>query len=279
MTILELSILLLITAYIAGLVGSLTGLGGGMIVIPVLVLLFNIDIHYAMGASLISVIATSSGSSAAYLREGYTNLKVGMFLEVGAVLGAIVGAYLTAYLSVHVISIVFGIVMLFSAFFSLARKNEVSFDQPSHPWAVKLGLEGSYPSSRGIQAYKVQRVPLALGLMTTAGSLSGLLGIGSGAVKVLAMDLAMRLPYKVSTTTSNFLIGITAATSVGIYYKHGYIDPAITFPVLLGVLAGALTGARILSNTRSKNLRIIFSFVIAILAAEMMYKGLVGGGF
>lgn len=277
MTILEFSILLLFLSYIAGLLGSLTGLGGGMVLIPVLVLIFHINIHYAMGASLISVIATSSGSAAAFLREGYTNLRIGMFLETGAVIGAITGAYLTGLLPIAVLTLIFGIVMLFSAFLTLTRKEEQESDRPSHPWAVALRMEGTHPTSSGPKPYKVHRVPLALGLMTTAGALSGLLGIGSGAVKVLAMDQAMRLPYKVSTTTSNFLIGITAATSAGIYFKHGYIDPSFTFPVLLGVLIGSLTGARILACAKNKTLRFIFSIAIAALAVQMIYKGLTGG--
>lgn len=277
MTILEFSILLLFLSYIAGLLGSLTGLGGGMVLIPVLVLAFHINIHYAMGASLISVIATSSGSAAAFLREGYTNLRIGMFLETGAVIGAIIGAYLTSLLPIAALALMFGIVMLFSAFLTLTRKEEHEPNRPSHPWAVALRMEGTHPTPDGLKPYKVHRVPLALGLMTTAGALSGLLGIGSGAVKVLAMDQAMRLPYKVSTTTSNFLIGITAATSAGIYFKHGYIDPSFTFPVLLGVLAGSLTGARILAGAKNKTLRLIFSIAIAALAVQMIYKGLTGG--
>ncbi len=277
MTILAFSIFLLLLSVIAGLLGSLTGLGGGMVLIPVLVLLFHINIHYAMGASLISVIATSSGSAAAFLREGYTNLRIGMFLETGAALGAICGAFLTSLLPISILALIFGIVMLFSAFLTVIRKEELELDRPSHPWAVKLKMEGIYPTSKGPKAYKVQKVPLALGLMTAAGALSGLLGIGSGAVKVLAMDQAMRLPYKVSTTTSNFLIGITAATSAGIYFKQGYIDPSFTFPVLLGVLTGSLIGAKILAGAKSKNLRIIFSAVISVLAIQMIYKGLTGG--
>lgn len=230
-----------------------------------------------MGASLISVIATSSGSAAAYLKEGYTNLRIGMFLEVGAVIGAICGAYLTALVPISGLALVFGAVMLFSSYLTLMRHEIQEPTHVSHPWAIKLKMDGTYPTYSGPKSYTVQRVPLALGLMTTAGALSGLLGIGSGAIKVLAMDQAMRLPYKVSTTTSNFLIGITAATSAGIYFKQGYINPTLTFPVLLGVLAGSVTGARILAGAKNRTLRLIFSVAIAGIAVEMIYKGLTGG--
>lgn len=167
--------------------------------------------------------------------------------------------------------------MLFSAVLTAIRKEEKELARPSHRWATALRLEGCYPTPTGAKAYQVQRVPLAFGLMAVGGALSGLLGIGSGAVKVLAMDQAMRLPYKVATATSNFLIGITAATSAGIYFKHGYIDPTFTFPVLLGVLAGSLTGARILAGASHKRLRFIFSVAIAALALQMIYKSVAGG--
>lgn len=277
MTVLLFSFLMLFFAFLAGILGSLTGLGGGVIITPILVLLFHINIHYAMGASLISVIATSSGTSAAFLKEGYTNLRIGMFLEVGAVVGALLGALLTGVIPVSIIAIIFGCVMLFSAYFTAKRKEEAELPRPSHPWATKLNLDGTYPTREGFKHYTVQRVPQALGLMTIAGALSGLLGIGSGTVKVLAMDQAMRLPYKVSTTTSNFIIGITGATSAGIYFLLGYIDPTLTFPVMLGVVLGSFTGAKILNRARSDVLRIIFSIVIFVIAVQMIIKGI--GGF
>jgi uncharacterized protein len=275
-TILEFSFLLLFIAYAAGLLGALTGLGGGVIIIPTLVLLFHVNVHYAMGAALISVIATSSGSAAAFLREGFINLRIGMFLEIGAVAGAIIGAITTAYLPVAAIEIIFGAVLIFSAYMTWRRKEELERYTSSHPWAVKLKLNGVSPSPNGPMPYYVQRVPLALTLMTIGGVLSGLLGIGSGSVKVLAMDQVMRLPYKVSTTTSNFIIGITAATSAGVYFAHGYIDPALSFPVVLGVLLGAITGTRVLVGAKSETLRSIFSIVIVIMALQMIYKGLAG---
>lgn len=276
MTVLVFSFLLLGTSVLAGLVGALTGLGGGIVLIPALVLLFHVDIHYAMGASLISVIATSSGSAAAYLREGYTNLRVGMFLETGAVVGAFVGAVLVAFISKTVIAVLFALILFISAFLTSKRKEEKELIRPSHPWAVRLRLMGHYPRLEGAQSYSVQRVPQALGIMTIAGCLSGLLGIGSGALKVLAMDQAMRLPYKVATTTSNFIIGITAAVSVGIYFANGYIDPGIAFPVMIGVAAGSLIGAKVLVRAKSQSLRVFFSIIICLLGLEMLYKALTG---
>lgn len=264
--------LIFVFACLAGLLGSLTGLGGGVVIIPVLVVLFHVNIHYAMGAALISVIATSSGAAAAFLREGYINIRIGMFLEVGAAIGALVGAYLLAYLPVTIVTVVFSAVLLFSAYFTVKRREEADMPTVSHPWAKKLKLEGDYPTPKGPKHYTVQKVPTALGLMTIAGVLSGLLGIGSGVVKVLAMDQAMRLPYKVATTTSNFIIGITAAVGSGVYFSRGYIDPVLTFPVMVGVLIGAIVGARLLTRAPVKILRWVFGIVIVILALQMLYN-------
>jgi len=275
--IFEFSLLLLIVSYAAGLLGALTGLGGGVVLVPTLVLLFGVDIHYAMGASLISVIATSSGAAAAFVREGFTNLRIAMFLETAAVVGAVAGALLAAHLDASVIAVIFGGVLAFSSYFSFRRREEAEPALTSHPWALRLGLEGSYPTKAGPRHYQVQHVPAGAGIMALAGALSGLLGIGAGAVKVLAMDQAMRLPYKVSTATSNFVIGITAAASAGVYFTRGYVDPGLTMPVMLGVLLGALTGARIMVGTRARGLRVLFSVVILVLATEMIYQGLVGG--
>lgn len=276
MHLLEFSAYLLIVSYCAGLLGSLTGLGGGVVLVPALALLFNVDLHYAMGASLIAVIATSSGAAAAFVREGYVNLRVGMFLEVAAVIGAIAGAMLAAALNEHVIAVIFGAVLLGSSYLSLRRKEEREPDRASHPWAIALRLDGSYSTRGRRRAYRVRHVPAGFGLMGLAGALSGLLGIGAGAIKVLAMDQAMRLPYKVSTATSNFVIGITAAASAGVYFTRGYIDPGLTMPVVLGVLVGSLTGARIMVGARIDALRILFSLVILALGFEMIYQGIAG---
>ena len=260
----------------AGFLGSLTGLGGGVVIVPMLTVLFHVDIRYAIGAALVSVIATSSGAAAAYVKEGYSNVRVGMFLEIATTIGALAGAALALYLRVSVISIIFGLALIYSAVSSLRQKPDRHDAQAPDKIATVLRLDSTYPTPEGVAAYHVRGVPLGFLLMFVAGVLSGLLGIGSGAVKVLAMDQAMKLPFKVSTTTSNFMIGVTAAASAGIYLSRGYIDPAIAMPVMLGVLVGALLGARVLAGAAVKTLRIIFSIVIGALAVEMMYKGFAG---
>src|SRR5215467_7840276 len=246
MTILVFTILIALGSFIAGLLGALTGLGGGVVVVPMLALLFHVDIRYAIGASLVSVIATSSGAAAAYVREGYSNIRIGMFLETATTIGAIVGAYVALLVSGSSIAVVFGLVLLYSAFLSSRNREASGVAIQASPLANKLRLNGSYPTKDGIEKYNVTGVIPGYGLMFGAGVLSGLLGIGSGAVKVLAMDQAMKIPFKVSTTTSNFMIGVTAAASAGLYLHRGYIDPGVAMPVMLGVLAGSMIGARVL---------------------------------
>ncbi|MGH7497906.1 MAG: sulfite exporter TauE/SafE family protein, partial [Gemmatimonadales bacterium] len=211
----------------------------------------------------------------AYVREGFTNVRIGMFLEVATTIGALLGAYLAGLISTSVLSIVFGLVLLYSAW-AASRARPAHPTSAADPLAAKLRLDGSYPTPEGVREYHVRRVPLGFGLMVGAGTLSGLLGIGSGAVKVLAMDQAMGLPFKVSTTTSNFMIGVTAAASAGIYLARGYIDPGIAMPVMLGVLAGATMGARILTHAPPRALRIVFAVMITALAVEMIYNGATG---
>jgi len=272
---LEFSGWIFLSSILAGLLGALTGLGGGVVIVPVLTLLFHIDIRYAIGASLVSVIATSSGAAAAYVREGFSNVRIGMFLEIATTLGALLGAYLTMIVSTHSIGLIFGAVLLYSAYASLRKHPDETHKEPN-PLALKLRLQGSYPTAAGPESYVAQNVPAGFSLMFVAGTLSGLLGIGSGAVKVLAMDQAMRLPFKVSTTTSNFMIGVTAAASAGIYLSRGYISPALAMPVMLGVLLGSLTGSRMLVKAKVKTLRMIFAVVIVLLGIEMIYNSFTG---
>lgn len=275
-TVLVLTILVAIGSFLAGFLGALTGLGGGVVIVPLLTLVFGVDIRYAIGASLVSVIATSSGAAAAYVREGYSNIRVGMFLEIATTIGAIIGAFIAAKISPNAIGIVFGAVLIYSAYLSGRKQPEHPIAKKPDRFAAMLRLNGSYPTRDGPQSYTVQHVPTGFSLMFGAGVLSGLLGIGSGAVKVLAMDQAMRMPFKVSTTTSNFMIGVTAAASAGIYLSRGYIDPGLAMPVMLGVLAGSLTGARVLVKAGTRMLRLIFAVVILALAIEMIYNGAMG---
>jgi uncharacterized protein len=276
MNTLEMTLLLWLGSLIAGFLGALTGLGGGVVIVPLLTLVFGADIRYAIGASLVSVIATSSGAAAAYVKEGFANLRIGIFLEIATTIGALVGASLAAELSSQVVAITFGVVLLASAFLSSRpRRRRAEQEQPD-PLAARLRLDGVYPGAAGPTRYFVRRVPGGFGLMFVAGAISGLLGIGSGALKVLAMDQLMRIPFKVSTTTSNFMIGVTAAASAGVYLNRGYIDPGLTMPVMLGVLPGALVGSRFLASAETKVLRWVFAVVILFLAAEMIYGGLKG---
>jgi uncharacterized protein len=276
MNVFEFSIILGLASLLAGFLGALTGLGGGVVIVPLLALGFGVDIHYAIGASLVSVIATSSGSAAAYVREGFCNIRIGMFLEIATTIGAIFGAFLAAGTPTKAIAIIFGLMLLGSAVTSSLSRKDRSTNRPPDSLASTLRLNGSYPADGVKTSYTARRIPLGFGLMFGAGTLSGLLGIGSGAVKVLAMDEAMQLPFKVSTTTSNFMIGVTAAASAGVYLSRGYIDPAIAMPVTLGVLAGAMAGARFLVRARVRVMRLVFAAVIALLGFEMIYNGLTG---
>ena len=276
MSILEFALLTGAGSFTAGLLGALTGLGGGVVIVPMLTLLFGIDIRYAIGASLVSVIATSSGAAASYLREGYTNLRVGMLLEVATTIGALVGGALATLLAPAIVSVIFGIVLMVSAALVIYARGEPVFLQQPDPLAQRLRLDGSYPMPDGERSYHVGKVPAGFALMIVAGALSSLLGIGSGAVKVLALDRIMRLPFKVSTTTSNFMIGVTAATGAGVYLHRGYIDPGLAMPVMLGVLAGSMLGARLLMRLHTVVLQRLFAAVILALSIEMIYNGLSG---
>ncbi len=278
MNVIEFTIVLAAGSLAAGFLGALTGLGGGVVIVPLLTLALGVDIRYAIGASLVSVIATSSGAASAYLKEGYSNIRVGMFLQIATTLGALLGAFLAAVISTRLIGVIFGIVLVYSAYHSMRPQHEQPCDEssPKDRLATLLNMHGSYPTPEGGRQYCVRAVPLGFSLMMVAGTLSGLLGIGSGALKVIAMDQAMRLPFKVSTTTSNFMIGVTAAASAGVYLSRGYIDPGLAMPVVLGVLGGSVLGARFLASARTEALRKVFSAVVVILAIEMIYSSLKG---
>ena len=268
--------LIFVGSIAAGLLGSLVGLGGGVLIVPLLTLVFRLPITFAIGASIISVIATSSGAAAAYVRDHLTNLRVGMFLELATTTGAISGAFLAGLLAPGLLSVIFGVILLISVaplIFKIGE--ELPKGVINDRWANWLHLSSSYPDhhlGRNV-SYQVTRTPLGLMMMYVAGLISGLLGIGSGTFKVLALDALMRLPLKVSTTTSNFMIGVTAAASAGIYFSRGDIPPLIAAPVALGVLIGALIGARLLTHLSNRALRFIFLPVIAVSALEMILHG------
>lgn len=271
------ALILFAGSLVAGLIGALTGLGGGVVIVPLLTFGFGVDFRYAAGASIISVIATSSAAASAYVKEGYTNLRIGMFLEIATTIGAVIGALLATIMKTEWLAVLFGLVLLHAASQSFRphAQDEETIIPHSDKLARKLRLPGRYPGPKGYSVpYGVRRVPTGFGLMTLAGALSGLLGIGSGAFKVLAMDTAMGIPFKVSTTTSNFMIGVTAAASAGVYFAKGFINPLIAGPVMLGVLAGAFIGTRYLIRWRTEILRRIFSIVLLILSALMLWNGL-----
>jgi uncharacterized membrane protein YfcA len=262
---------------VAGLIGALAGVGGGILVIPALTFGFGVDIRLAVGASIVSVIATSSGAAAAYVRDRMTDMRVGMFLELATTTGAVCGALLAALVAPALLYLLLGVVLLFSAAMQVTRLGEETppTDRPS-ALASRLRLVSSYPDRKlGREVpYSARRVPLGFSLMWIAGVVSGLLGIGSGVLKVLAMDGAMRLPMKVSSATSNFMIGVTAAASAGIYLSRGDVDPRIAAPVALGVLAGALVGARLLQHISNRAVRLVFLPVLVVVGLETIGRGL-----
>lgn len=277
MTLELFTFVLFLGAILAGFLGSLTGLGGGVVVIPLLTLGFGVDMRYAIGAALVTSIASSSGAAAAYIKEGITNVRIGMFLEIATTIGAVVGAIIAIWLDKQYIAIIFGCVLIFSAIRTIVKKEEnVDYSAPGDKMGEYFKLNGSYPTSNGIVKYNVRNVAGGFSLMGLAGILSGLLGIGSGALKVLAMDTAMKIPFKVSTTTSNFMVGVTAAASAVVYLQRGYIDPGLAMPIVVGVLLGAYFGSKILPKANVRKLRLLFSVVIFALAVSMMYNGITG---
>src|SRR6476646_4400216 len=269
----------LLASVVAGLLGSLLGIGGGIIIIPVLTLVLHINIRYAIGASIVSVIATSSGAAATYVRERLANLRVAMVLELATTTGALSGALIAGRISTRWLYLIFGAVMAYSSLmmFRKMRGGSARSDRPA-PWADRLRLHSSYfDEALGKEiAYRVVSTRIGLALMYGAGIVSGLLGIGSGALKVPAMDLAMALPLKVSAATSNFMIGVTAAASAGVYFMRGDIDPFVAGPVAVGVLLGAQAGAALLPKLQSSTVRLVFVLVILWISAQMLYKGIRG---
>jgi len=279
MTLIQFDVLVFLISAVAGILGSLLGLGGGIIVIPALTLIFNIDIRYAIGASIVSVIATSSSAAAAYVRERMTNIRVAMVLEIATTLGALTGAYLAGKIEVRWLYVVFGVMMGYSSLMMLRKRHEsATLITKKAPWADYLRLHSSYYDRvRGEEVrYRVVSTRIGMALMYVAGVVSGLLGIGSGALKVPAMDLAMRLPIKVSTATSNFMIGVTAAASAGVYFMRGDIDPYIAAPVATGVLVGAAIGPRIMGRIENATLRLLFVVTLLFISVQMLLKGVRG---
>jgi uncharacterized protein len=281
------TLLILLCAVGAGFLGALTGLGGGVVIVPALVLLFGVDLRLAIPASLLAVIATSSGSAAAYVRDGYTNVRLGTLLEVATVAGAILGASIAAMVSKEAITIVFVLALFYAAWGVLRPPTPKPASTPSaappHPTptlADRLAVHSSFPSTVGVMHYRVERLGAGLLVMLAAGVLSALVGIGGGILKVLAMDRLMHLPFKVSTTTSNFMLGVTAAASVGIYFQRGQVELMVAGPAALGALMGAIAGARVLPRVKTLWLRRIFAGVVILSGVEMLRRlAMQGGGW
>jgi len=276
LNVLEFTLVVWAASALAGFLGALTGLGGGVVVTPVLTIMLGVDLRYAIGATLVSVIATSSGAAAAYVREGYSNIRIGLFLEIATTIGAVLGAFLATRTPSSALAIIFGVILLYSAYLSSRPRSSKERQVQPDPLATRLQLNGSFPEGGKLRQYNVTGVRKGFALMFGAGTLSGLLGIGSGAVKVIAMDQAMKIPFKVSTATSNFMIGVTAAASAGVYLSRGYIDPGLAMPVMLGVLVGSLLGARQLMGAETRLLRHVFAIVVGALALEMIWHGISG---
>ncbi|SHL76452.1 sulfite exporter TauE/SafE family protein [Chryseobacterium polytrichastri] len=267
-------IILFLGAISAGLLGSLTGLGGGVIIIPLLTLGFGVPMHYAIGASLISVIGTSSGAAVAFVKEGFTNMRIGMFLEIGTTAGAIIGALVSGMLNPNTLGIIFASILLLTVVLNLKGKPDHQEPLIKGSLEEKLKLYGTFPDKGVLKSYSARNTIPGFFMMMFAGAMSGLLGIGSGALKVLAMDNMMRLPFKVSTTTSNFMIGVTAVASAMIYFQRGEIIPVIAAPVLVGVVVGSFIGSKTLMVSKTKKLKAFFAIVITILSIYMMYNGI-----
>ncbi len=268
------SLTLLLISVIAGFLGSLLGLGGGIIVVPALTLLFHVDIRYAVAASLISIIATSSGAAASFLKDHLTNIRIAIVLEVGTVAGAMTGFLVSSSIKSSSLYLLFGSFLLLSSVL-MFRKREDPQTEINHPWSVKLGLAGRYKDEKDeIISYSVANVPLGLLSMYFAGILSALLGIGSGIFKVIAMDGAMKLPLKVSSATSNFMIGVTAAASAGAYFLKGDIRPEIASPVALGIIIGSYVGAKVMMKLKTTHIRKLFVAVLIFISFQMILKGI-----
>ena len=259
--------------------GGMLGMASGIFIVPILTIFGHLEIHNAIGASIVSVIACSCGGAAPFLKSRLTNVRLAIVLETATTLGALTGVLLAGVVPVKWLYLLFAAILFLSAQQMFARRSDplpIGVPAAAGGWTDRLRLDSNYPDGGNDIAYRVRRVPLGMVLMYGAGLISALLGIGSGVLKIPAMDTALRLPIKVSSATSNFMIGVTAAASAGVYLHRGYIDPAIAFPVMLGVLVGALLGARILTRANPQWLRRVFTGIVVVMAIEMLYKGFTG---
>jgi uncharacterized membrane protein YfcA len=262
---------------VAGFLGAIFGLGGGVLIVPALTLLFHIPIHVAIGASLIAVVATSAGASAAFVRDGWTNLRIAMALEVATVTGALVGALLAGVLSTRVLEGLFALALVLSASGASFKGRARDVVPPDDALARRLRLGSTYPGADGAPvAYGVRNLPGGAVVMLVAGIVSGMLGIGAGVLKVAAMDSVMGLPLKVSSATSNFMIGVTAGAGALVFLSRGDVSTTVAAPVALGVVAGAVLGGRILVRAQVRVLRVAFVVVLLAIAGYMGWRAWTG---
>lgn len=267
------ALLIFFISIFAGFLGSLLGLGGGVIVVSILTLGLGIDIKYAVAASLIAVVATSSGAAASFLKDHLTNLRLAVLLEVGTVVGAIVGFFIATYINSQALYILFGFILIFSAIMMFQKKSD-SRGTVTHPWAKALNLNGQFKEKgKDLVDYQIENVPGGLFIMLIAGALSAILGIGSGVFKVLAMDNMMKVPMKVSSATSNFMIGVTAAASAGAYFMRGDIKPELACPVAIGIIIGSFFGAKAMPKIPTQTIKKVFVVVLIAVASQMLLKG------
>jgi len=272
--VLEILVGLIALSFGAGFVGALSGLGGGVFIVPALIIAAHMPMVVAIGASLISVVATSAGGSVAFVRDGLTNLRVAMVLECATVTGAVVGALLAGVIPAVILEVLFALMMLQSAYFTLSKQDDVLVER-GDPLARRLRLVGDIPDEAGTPThYETVNLPAGGALMLVAGLMSGLLGIGSGALKVIAMDYYMHIPLKVSSATSNFMIGVTAGAGALVFLARGNVSTSVAAPVALGVAAGALLGSRILPYANVRILRLVFVVILVLIAIEMGWRAI-----
>lgn len=276
MTPLDFTIIIAAISVFAGLIGSLVGVGGGIVVVPALTLLMGVDIRHAIAASIVAVVATSSSAASAYVRERITNIRLGMLLETATVVGAICGALLAAFVSGRFLYAIFGCVLTWTAYNMWRGKKATAHEMPPDPLADRLNLHASYfdKAENAEISYKVTRTKLGLFVGWLAGVVSGLLGVGGGVLKVPVMNIGMGVPIKAATATSNFMIGITAATGAAVYFMRGDVIPFIAAPVAVGVILGAKIGAKLLGGLKSRLINIIFVCLLVLTAAQMLWRGL-----
>jgi uncharacterized membrane protein YfcA len=269
-------LVILLVSILAGFVGALFGLGGGVLIIPFLTLVEGVPVPLAVGASIVSVVATSSASAATYVQDHLTNLRLGMFLEIGTVAGAITGAFVAAFLPPSALFILFGLILLYATIIMI-RARGIDFPANVRPdrtsRVLALGSQYEDHSLNRVVKYEVTRTPLTVFVGYFAGIVSGLLGVGGGIINVPTMNLLSKVPVKVASATSNFMIGVTAAASASVYLLRGDVHPLLAAPLIIGVAGGALLGTRVLKVTPPTRVKVAFAILLAVISLLMILKG------